>query len=146
MKKNGSSGPHDVYADSLEGHSGSHNIATIREAVVIAEEAVAKTAWHTRIQWGVVGAFILGAGTFISWSLNKLDIVNVAMAQAQAQGAANTEQINRNSTRIEAVDAGTRAAVERLERKIDASEERTAKKLDDVQLTMQQVLKEMRRK
>lgn len=93
---------------------------------------VRSTAWHTKIQWGVVGGFILAAGSFVAWSLNKLDVVNVAMAQSTIQSRSNADEIVVVKQRIESVDSGTRLAVERLERKIDAQTEAMDRKLDRI--------------
>ena len=102
--------------------------------------------WHTKVQWGVVGAFLVGAGSFVTWSLNKLDVVNVAMAQTQVTTTSTVDRTKGLEQRIEAIDAGTRQAIERLEKKLDASEERSQKKLDEVQVMLQVVLKEVRRR
>ncbi len=95
--------------------------------------------WHTKVQWGVVGAFLVGAGSFVTWSLNKLDLVNTAMAQSQVTTVATSDRTKVLEQRVEAIDAGMRAAIERLERKIDANNEQTDKKLDAV-------LREVRKK
>jgi len=129
--------------------SGSHNIATIREAVVIADAAVAATARSTRLQWmglGLLGSITLGVGAFLGWCLITLGVIGAAQAQGTATANAALEQGKSNSTRIEAIDAGARAAIERLERKIDANNEATDKKLVQVQATMDLVLQAVRKR
>jgi hypothetical protein len=108
--------------------------------------AIRKTAWHTNIQWGVVGAFLVGGGSFVSWSLTKLDVVNVAMAQAQITAVSNQKQIEVIDSGIKTIDAGARAAIERLERKIDVNNEANEKKLQAIQATMDTVLREVRKR
>ena len=108
--------------------------------------AIKKTAWHTNIQWGVVGAFLVGAGSFVSWSLTKLDVVNVAMAQAQTISVSNQKQIELIDSGVRASDAGARAAIERLERKIDTNNEANEKKFQTMQTTMDAVLREVRKR
>lgn len=106
---------------------------------------VQRTAWHTKVQWGVVGAFLVAVGSFVNYSVGKLDIVNSAMAQTQAQGGATSQKTVELAQRIEAIDAGTRAAIERLERKIDSNNETQEKKLqkmsDDIGLILREVRK-----
>ena len=46
---------------------------------------------------------------------------------------------------VQMLDAGTRTAIERLEKKIDTNNEATDKKIDKVQQTMELVLKELKR-
>lgn len=107
---------------------------------------VTRTAWHTKIQWGVVGAFLVGVGSFVNYSVGKLDVVNSAMAQSQSQGASHSGRLGMLEQRIEAIDAGSRAATERLERKIDANNEAQEKKLQKVQETMDLILREVRKR
>lgn len=107
---------------------------------------VQRTAWHTKVQWGVVGAFLVGVGSFVNYSVGKLDIVNSAMAQTQAQGGSTAQKTAELAQRIEAVDAGTRAAIERLERKIDSNNERQEKKIDDLTQAVREVLREVKKR
>lgn len=107
---------------------------------------VQRTAWHTKVQWGVVGAFLVGVGSFVNYSVGKLDIVNSAMAQTQAQGGATSQKTAELAQRIEAIDAGTRSAIERLERKIDTNNERQEQKIDALTQAVKEVLREVKKR
>ncbi len=92
--------------------------------------AVRRTEFATKLQWGAIGAVCLSIATGFGWALNKMDVVNTASAQVQATANAALDAGKTNAARIEAIDAGTRLAIERLERKIDAIAESTDRKLD----------------
>lgn len=139
-----------------ESPSGSHRTATIREAVVIADAAVEqtaqqaeKTARSTRFQWmgiGLLGAIVVGVGGFLAWCLITLGAIGTAQAQTGAKADTAIEMSKRNAERIEAVDAGTAAKFERLERKIDDNNTNQQRQLTDMQITLQAVLREVRKK
>ncbi len=112
--------------DSLETPSG------VYRAVQSSSEEIARTALATKIQWGAIGAVCLSIATGIGWAINKVDVVNTASAQTQATANAALEASRTNTTRIEAVDAGMRMGLERLERKIDANNEAQERKLSEI--------------
>lgn len=107
---------------------------------------VQRTAWHTKVQWVVVGGFIVGLGSFVTYGLGKIDLVNNAMAQTEVRSTAASQAVTEVRVQVAALDAGTRASIERLERKIDANNERQELKIDKIQQTMELVLKEVRKK
>lgn len=102
--------------------------------------------WWKRFQSMGLGAVLLALGGLAGKGCEKLDVVNTAMAQTQAQGATNTRDIATLTTRLETVDAGTGQKVERLERKIDANNEQTEKKLERMQATLELLVREVRKK
>ena len=91
-----------------------------------------RTALSTKIQWGAIGAVALSIATFVGWAINKMDVVNTASAQTQAKAETALEASRTNSTRIEAVDAGTRAAIENLRKEIIEGKAETDRKLDRI--------------
>ncbi len=112
--------------DSLETPSG------VYRAVQSSSEEIARTALSTKIQWGAIGAVCLSIATGFGWSINKMDVVNTASAQTQATATAALAASAQNAARIDAVDAGTRMALERMERKIDASDEKMERKMAEI--------------
>lgn len=113
--------------------SGSWKTPTVHEVLAIAdvvsEEAVkrvtgqaAKTEKSTRLQWvglSILGAFTVGSGVFMAWCLAVVLGLGTAQAQTKATADAALKGGEANAVQIQTVDAGARAAVERLERKID---------------------------
>ncbi len=94
--------------------------------------AVKRTSLSTQIQWGAIGAIVGVICTGVGWTINKVDLANEAAAQTRATANTALEASKTNSARIEAVDAGTRMAIERLERKIDSNNEATERKLSEI--------------
>lgn len=109
--------------------SGSHNVATIREAVVIADAAVekieakaAKTEKATRWQWmgiSILGVAVTTASGFLVWCLVTVSTLGTAQASTAAKQEATAELVQLTASRVESVDAGGRVAIERLEKKLD---------------------------
>lgn len=73
--------------------SGSHSIATIREAMVIADKAVERVATTSSIQWAAIGGGMLGVGTFLAWVLVQFAGMQTAQAQTAAKADAGIERI-----------------------------------------------------
>jgi hypothetical protein len=134
---------------SSDSPSGSWKLTTVREAMAIADESVEKTAKATKLQWiglSFLGALTLGVGGFLAWCLITLGVIGNAQAQTQATANAALDKGKTLEQRVEAVDAGMRAGLDRLERKIDVNKEDTDKKLEGIQRTLVQVLQEARKK
>ena len=93
-----------------------------------------------------IGGIILalgggGSGAYAVWS--KLDLVNTAMAQATTKADAALEDARHTKTRLEAIDAGTRAALDRFEAKMDAKEERAQKDRDEQRAMLQALIRKV---
>lgn len=123
--------------------SGVHRIAVLAQG----------TAWQTKIQWTVVGAVVMAVGALANWGITKLDLINTAQAQVQAQSSANASEISSVKQQVQTFDAGSRAAIERLERKIDVNNEAQDRKLEAVKQTtdatqraVMQLVQEMRKR
>lgn len=116
------------------------------EQVAGGVQKVADTAWwHTKVQWGVVGAFLVGVGTFVNASINKLDIVNTAMASAQIQGTTNAAEIVVVKQRVESIDSGVGQKIQQLENKIDAYNKAAQQERAEDRALMQAILREARK-
>ena len=113
---------------------------------MIADQAVARTAFSTRIQWGAIGAVVVAFGAVFSVVLTRMDAQAQSSAQATSTSTAALDASRANAARIESVDAGTRQAIENLRRDIAEERADAAKKLTDVQLTLQAVLREVKRR
>lgn len=132
-----------------ESPSGSHKIPNIRETMVIADQAVEKTARSTRLQWiglGTLGAVTMGVGGFLAWCLITLGVIGNAQAQTGAKADTALESSKQNATRIEAVDAGNAAKFDRLERKIDANEEHAQRERDAQNAKLDRILAEVKKR
>ncbi len=99
-----------------------------------------------RLQGAGLGAILLAIGGLLAWNLDALKDLTISTANAQATATAAKEQSGSTERRVEAFDAGARAATERLERKIDANNEQTEKKLEAMKQTMDLVLREVRKR
>jgi hypothetical protein len=102
--------------------------------------------WLGRLKIGLIAAAIGGTFSFGSSVFNRFDVFNTALAQTQAQTAANTVQIAHQGQRIEGMDAGARVAVENLRREIADERTSTDKKLTSMQLTLETLVREVRKK
>ncbi len=131
-----------------EPHSsgGLSKVATVREATVISEEIAAGVKLATKIQWGAIGAVVVAFGLLLNHVLTKMDLVNTAQAETMAIAKSAGKASEINATRIEVVDAGTRAAIERLERKIDTNEEHAQKERDLQMAKLDAVLREVKKR
>jgi hypothetical protein len=107
---------------------------------------VKKTVKATALQWGAIGVLFTTAGSSATWAFTKIDLVNTALAQAQVTTAATVDRAKVLEQRIEAVDAGTRAALDRFEKKMDDREERAQKERDEQRVMMQTLLREIKKK
>lgn len=102
--------------------------------------------WLSRLKIGAI-ATMIGAGfSFASSVIGKFDLVNTAMAQTQAKADSAVDRTNRLETRLEAIDAGTRLAVERLERKIDTNAEQAQKERAEDRALLKTVLAEIKKR
>ncbi len=135
--------------------SGAHHIPNLRETIAIADQAVSevsraneKTARATKLQWiglGLLGSVTLAVGAFLSWCLITLGVIGNAQAQTAAKADTALESSKQNAARIEVIDAGQRASYERLERKIDDNNANTDRKLTDMQVPLQAVLRAVKK-
>lgn len=140
--------------------SGSWKTPTVHEVLAIAdvvtEQAIAKvtgktdqTAKSTRLQWvglSILGAFTVGSGVFMAWCLSVVLGLGTAQAQTKATADAARDGLVTNAARIEAVDSGTREEISALRKEIAGDREDTRKQLTDMQITMQAVLREVKKK
>jgi len=95
-----------------------------------------------RVQWGFVGACLLAIGGLLAWNLDALKDAAVGSANAQAQSRAAHDAGIALATRLEAIDSGTRLAIERMEAKADAREDRAEKsRAEDRALLLQLIRK-----
>jgi hypothetical protein len=101
--------------------------------------------WLGRLKIGLIAAAIGGTFSFGSSVFNRFDVFNTALAQTQAQQVSNTARLDRQEQRIEAIDGGGRAAVERLERKIDANNEQAQKERAEDRALLKSVLAEVKK-
>lgn len=153
-------GPIPSPAPNIQGASerpsGSHNVATIREALAIADQVVEplqekteEVAKATKWQWlglGFLGAVTVAVGGFVAWGLAFLVSIGSAQAQTQATAERALEAAKVAGARIETVDAGSRVAIERLTQDLANERANTDKKLTDMQITLQAILREAKKK
>lgn len=92
---------------------------------------VQSTTLATKVQWGAIGTVVVAFGVLFSHTLDKMEIVTTAQAQTQATAEAARDAGKVNALRLEAVDAGARVAIERLEKKIDTNNEKIQKDRDE---------------
>lgn len=107
---------------------------------------VRRTAWQTKIQWGALALAITASAATAGKVWDKFDVLNTANAQATVRAEAALEIAREAKAQVAVVDAGTRQAVERLERKLDANEERAQKARDEDRALMQAVLREVKKR
>ena len=126
---------------------------TLQESLAIADQAVVKVSFATKLQWGAIGVVGVALAGFIVWALSVVGTVGTAQAQAKAasERAATLElrieSVDSSSrVAIEKVDSGTRVAVENLRKEVADERSTTNQKLTDMQVTLQAVLREVRRK
>lgn len=93
---------------------------------------VQSTATATRVQWAAIAALASFAVSALGWGFTKVDATNTAMAQNAARVESNAKRLDSQERRIDAVDSGTRSDIQRLERKMDANQEATDRKLDAI--------------
>jgi len=95
-----------------------------------------------RVQWGFVGACLVSIAGLLAWNLDALKDAAVGSANAQAQSRAAHDAGIALATRLEAIDSGTRLAIERMEAKADAREDRAEKsRAEDRALLLQLIRK-----
>ena len=137
--------PSPEHTDLVSDHpSGSYKTATIANAVAIAEQAVIPVAKATRWQWlglGLLGALTVGTGAFLGWCLITMGVLNSAQAQTRATAEVALETAKTSTIRVEAVDSGTRASIENLRKEVAEDRAATNRKLDDMQITLTQILR-----
>lgn len=90
------------------------------------------TTFNTKLQWGAIGTVVVAFGVLFSHTMDKADLVSTAQAQTQATADAAKKTGETNTARIEAVDAGTRMEIIRLEKKIDDNAEQTHRELAEI--------------
>ena len=88
--------------------------------------------WVSRLKIGLIAAAIGGGASFGQTVWGKVDLLNTANAQNSAKADAAVATADRVERRLEGIDSGTRADIQRLERKIDANNETTEKKLAEI--------------
>lgn len=128
----------------------SQDLSTMHDTQVIAkaESASAVKPIKIALRWNniLTGGSIAGIGAFLAWCLVTMTTLQGAQAQTSAKGEADHQTIVAHGTRLEALDSGFRGGMERLERKIDANNERQDKKLDDMQATLRVLVNEVRKR
>lgn len=102
--------------------------------------------WLARLKIGAVAACLGGGVTFAERVWTKFDVVNTAMAQTEAKANSAIDRTTRVEVRLDTVDSGMRQDIQRLERKIDANNEQTAKDRAADRELLQTVLREVKKR
>lgn len=101
---------------------------------------------QTKVQWGAIGAVVLVVGGLLAWNLDAIKDAIVTSAQAKEIAKGASDKADRTAVRLESIDAGTRVAVEQLRKEIADDRANTNKQLTDMQITLQAVLREVKKK
>ena len=127
--------------------------ATLQESLAIADQAVVKVSFSTKLQWGAIGVVGMALAGFVVWALSVVGGVGEDQAQAKAASdrtgvlELRIESVDSSSrVAIEKVDSGTRVAVENLRKEVADERATTNQKLTDMQVTLQAVLREVRKR
>lgn len=107
---------------------------------------VQRTAWQTKIQWGALALALTATATAANSVWDKFTVLNTANAQATVRADTAVEVAREAKVHAQTVDAGARQAIERLERKIDANEDRAQRERAEDRALMQAVLREVKKR
>ena len=104
--------PTPAYDQPSETPSGSYKVATVREALTVADMAVAPIKAQTQAQWVLIGGGSVGVGGFLAWALISLASVQGAQAQTKAETTTHAAAI----VEIRKTQADTSARLGTVER------------------------------